>query len=67
MKDEELRQVVSEKYAQAALAAQKGGKSSCCEPSCCSGSADPITRDLYDDREKAQLPETAVKASRPAS
>jgi len=63
MKDEELRQVVSEKYAQAALAAQKGGKSSCCEPSCCSGSTDPITRDLYDDREMAQLPETAVKAS----
>jgi arsenite methyltransferase len=67
MKDEELRKVVSEKYGQAALAAQKGGKSSCCEPSCCGGSpvgeVDPITRDLYDDQEKAHLPEKAVKAS----
>ena len=67
MKDEDLRKAVSEKYGQAALAAQKGGKSSCCEPSCCGGPAvgdvDPITRDLYDDLEKSQLPETAVKAS----
>ena len=67
MNDEELRKVVSEKYAQAARAAQKGGTSSCCEPSCCGGSevaeVDPITRDLYDDREKSQLPEKAVNAS----
>lgn len=67
MNGDDLRKTVSEKYGQAALAAQKGGKSSCCEPSCCGGSAlgevDPITRDLYDDKEKAQLPETAVNAS----
>jgi SAM-dependent methyltransferase len=66
MKDEELRKAVSEKYARAAIAARKGGTSSCCEPSCCGGSAggaDPITRDLYGDEEKAQLPEQAVKAS----
>jgi len=67
MNDEELRKIVSEKYGQAAVAAQKGGTGSCCEPSCCGGSAvgdvDPITRDLYDDQEKAQLPEKAVKAS----
>jgi ubiquinone/menaquinone biosynthesis C-methylase UbiE len=67
MNDEELRKAVREKYAQAALAAGKGGKSSCCEPSCCGGSprgeVDPIPRDLYDDTEKAQLPDKAVKAS----
>ena len=64
MNDEELRKVVSEKYAQAALVARKGEKSSCCEPSCCGGPAvDPITRDLYRDDEKARLPETAVQAS----
>ena len=64
MKDQDLRKVVSEKYAEAARAA-RGGGSACCDSSCCGGSvqADPITRDLYDDREKAQLPETAVKAS----
>jgi arsenite methyltransferase len=67
MKDEDVRKVVSEKYGQAALAAQKGGKSGCCETSCCGGSplgtADPITKDLYDDLEKAELPEKAVLAS----
>jgi SAM-dependent methyltransferase len=67
MNDEELRKAVSQKYGQAAVAAQKGGKTGCCEPSCCGGSAvgkiDPITRDLYDDKEKSQLPETAVAAS----
>ena len=66
MKDEELRKVVSEKYAKAAVAA-KTGKSSCCEPSCCGGSevgaVDSITRDLYDDKEKAELPKEAVSAS----
>jgi len=63
MNDEDLKKIVGEKYAQAAIAAQKGGKS-CCEPSCCGGPAvDPITRDLYRDDEKAQLPETAVQAS----
>lgn len=67
MKDEDVRKVVREKYGQAGLAAQKGGKSGCGEPSCCSGSSagrvDPITRDLYDDKERAQLPEKAVLAS----
>ncbi len=63
MNDEELRKVVREKYGQAAVAARKGGEGSCCEPSCCSGSVDPVTRDLYDEKEKVQLPETAVKAS----
>jgi arsenite methyltransferase len=67
MKDEDVRKVVSEKYGQAARAAQKGGQSSCCETSCCGGSplgtVDPITKDLYNDLEKAELPEKAVLAS----
>jgi ubiquinone/menaquinone biosynthesis C-methylase UbiE len=61
MNDGELRKVVSEKYAQAALAAKGGGKSSCCEPTCCGG--DPITRDLYGSGQKAELPKEAVSAS----
>jgi SAM-dependent methyltransferase len=63
MKDAELRKAVSEKYAQAARAVQKNGSGSCCEPSCCSGSGDPITKDLYNDHEKSQLPAEAVQAS----
>src|SRR5262245_48057481 len=58
MKDEELRKAVREKYAEAAT--RKGG---CCEPSCCGGEADPVSRDLYTDGERAQLPREAVTAS----
>ena len=67
MQDEELRKVVSEKYAKAAAAARSGRKAACCEPSCCggsdSGSVDPITRDLYNEAEKSDLPAEAVAAS----
>jgi arsenite methyltransferase len=67
MNDSELRKAVSEKYGQAAVVAQKGGKSACCETSCCGGSptgtTDPITKDLYNDIEKGELPEKAVLAS----
>ncbi len=67
MKDEELRKVVREKYGHAATTAKTGSKASCCEPSCCIGSelgvVDPIARDLYDDKEKSQLPKEAVAAS----
>jgi len=61
MNDADLRKVVSEKYAQAARAAQGGGKSSCCESTCCGG--DPITRDLYGEGQKAELPREAIVAS----
>jgi ubiquinone/menaquinone biosynthesis C-methylase UbiE len=66
MKDPELRKVVSEKYGKAALAANGAGTASCCESTCCGGDSrgvDPITKDLYSDQEKAQLPEKAVSAS----
>jgi SAM-dependent methyltransferase len=65
MNDQELRKEVTKKYGQAAVAAGSGGEASCCGPTCCGGElrTDPITRDLYDDREKSQLPATAVSAS----
>ncbi len=66
MKDNDLRKVVSEKYAKAALAAQGGEKASCCEPTCCGAElqgVDPITRDLYDEGQKSELPKAAVSAS----
>ncbi len=58
----DIRQVVKEKYGEAArkvVAAQ--GRSSCCgpAPSCC----DPITSDLYDASQTRDLPEAAVLAS----
>jgi SAM-dependent methyltransferase len=60
----EIKEIVKEKYGQAALRAGSGG-SSCCGASakldCCS--VDPITANLYDASETGQLPEQAVLAS----
>jgi SAM-dependent methyltransferase len=58
-----LRDVVKEKYGQAALRVSEGG-SSCCgataaSPDCC----DPITSNLYDVTQIGQLPEAALLAS----
>src|SRR6476620_7594559 len=61
----EVKEVVKQKYGQAALRVTTGeGKASCgsSPSSCCSG-ADPITSDLYDQLQKDQLPEAAVLAS----
>lgn len=59
----EIKEVVKEKYGQAALRVTSGG-SSCCgaapaDQHCC----DPITGNLYDPEQTGQLPETAVLAS----
>ena len=60
----EIKEIVKEKYGQAALRAGAGGSS------CCGASAgldgcgvDPITSNLYDAFEKTQIPEEAVLAS----
>jgi arsenite methyltransferase len=60
-----IKEVVKEKYGQAALRVVAGEGSACCgssPSSCCSGS-DPITSDLYDQLQKDELPEAAVLAS----
>ena len=62
----ELREIVRERYGQAALRVVQGQeKASCCGTgtSCGSGSTDPITRDLYDAVSTSGLPEAAVLAS----
>jgi arsenite methyltransferase len=60
----EIKEIVKEKYGQAALRVTTGG-SSCCGASanldgCC---VDPITSNLYDASETGQIPEEAVLAS----
>src|SRR3974377_1349149 len=60
-----IKEVVKEKYAQAALRVVSGEGNACCgssPSSCCSG-ADPITSDLYDQLQKDELPEAGVLAS----
>jgi arsenite methyltransferase len=61
---EDVREVVKEKYGQAALRAREGAASSCCgtgTSSCCG--PDPITSGLYETGETAALPKEAVNAS----
>jgi SAM-dependent methyltransferase len=64
---EDVREIVRERYGQAALRVIDGQeKGSCCGTgsACCSDSSgDPITRDLYDAVTTAELPEAAVLAS----
>jgi trans-aconitate methyltransferase len=60
-----VKDIVKEKYGQAALRVVAGDGNACCgagPSSCCSG-ADPITSNLYDQLQKDQLPEAAVLAS----
>jgi len=66
-----LKDVVREKYGEAAKRAASGEKSSCCGSSagsgCCGSTdtscGDPIPSNLYNDAEKGSLPENAVRAS----
>lgn len=60
----DVKKIVKEKYGEAALRVISGMGSACCSsnPSCCS-TTDLITADLYSDRQKDELPETAVQAS----
>src|SRR5213594_647657 len=60
--DSNIKETVKEKYAEAALRVLDGG-SSCCGASSSCGIADPITSALYDEKQVAQIPEEALKAS----
>src|SRR5213594_4445783 len=62
MSEPNIQEAVKQKYGEAAKRAASGGTASCgggAELSCC----DPITKDLYNDAEKAALPPKAVAAS----
>src|SRR5690349_1720157 len=60
---EELRDVVKEKYGQAALRVTSGGSSCCGAEAACGTDVDPITSNLYDEKQKLGLPAEAVLAS----
>jgi len=64
MSNPDLKDVVKEKYAEAALRVTKGG-SSCCgsSPATASGCCDPITSNLYNSSQAGQIPEEALLAS----
>jgi arsenite methyltransferase len=63
-----LKSTVQEKYGQAALRVSEGATAApCCGSSGCCGATteawDPITSDLYDEKQKAGIPVEAVLAS----
>src|SRR3989449_4923162 len=60
--DSNIKETVKEKYAEAAVRVLEGGNS-CCGASSSCGTADPITSALYDEKQAAQIPEEALKAS----
>src|SRR5438309_9161829 len=62
MSDESIKDLVKQKYGQAALRVTAIGSTSCCGASSTS-SCDPVTSNLYAQDQTAELPETAVAAS----
>jgi arsenite methyltransferase len=62
MNSPNIKEVVKEKYGQAALRVKTGG-SSCCGASAATDCCDPITSNLYDAGQTEQIPEEAVRAS----
>jgi ubiquinone/menaquinone biosynthesis C-methylase UbiE len=59
----DIKEVVKEKYGEAARRVAAGARSSCCGATPCGTDVDPITRDLYSSSQVSTLPETAVQAS----
>ena len=58
----DIKEVVKEKYGEAALRVRTGG-SSCCGATASTGCCDPITTNLYDAAQAGQIPEEALLAS----
>jgi arsenite methyltransferase len=59
----DIKDVVKEKYGQAALRVTTGGSSCCGGAAALDGCADPITSNLYDGAQAGEIPENALKAS----
>jgi arsenite methyltransferase len=60
----ELKEIVKEKYGEAARRVAGGGSNGCCGGSALlDGSCDPITSNLYGEGEAGQIPEAALQAS----
>jgi SAM-dependent methyltransferase len=63
MSTQSIKEVVKEKYGQAALRVHSGGSSCCGASAALDGCCDPITTNLYDASQAQQIPEEALKAS----
>jgi len=63
MSTPDVKEVVREKYGQAALRVKSGEGNGCCCADRPAGSYDPITSNLYDASQEGEVPDTAIKAS----
>jgi ubiquinone/menaquinone biosynthesis C-methylase UbiE len=63
MSVENIKEVVKERYGQAALRIIKGGSTCCGAAPAVEGCPDPISSNLYDGSQTSQIPETALLAS----
>jgi SAM-dependent methyltransferase len=63
MTTQDIKEVVREKYGQAALRVHTGGSSCCGASAAVDGCCDPITTNLYDASQAGQIPEEALRAS----
>ena len=63
MNDTNIRDVVKEKYGQAALRVHSGGSACCGAASAAGSGCDPITSNLYDASQADQIPAEAMLAS----
>jgi len=65
MSSENIKEVVREKYGEAARGVASGAGSVCCgtSPASSIDGCDPITSDLYGESEAMAVPEAALKAS----
>src|ERR1700761_7735224 len=63
MNTRNIKEVVREKYGQAALRVHSGGSSCCGASAALDGCCDPITTNLYNAAQAQQIPEDALKAS----
>src|ERR1039457_3532011 len=63
MSEQSIKEVVKERYGQAALRVIKGGSTCCGAAPAVEGCADPISSNLYDGSQTRQIPEAALMAS----
>jgi ubiquinone/menaquinone biosynthesis C-methylase UbiE len=63
MSEPSIKEVVKERYGQAALRVIKGGSSCCGAAPAVEGGPHPITSNLYDGSQTSQIPEAALMAS----
>src|SRR5271166_3117952 len=59
----EIKEIVKERYGQAALRVHAGGSSCCGASAALDGCCDPITSNLYNPAQAGELPQEAVLAS----